>query len=106
MLFQRPFEFLLRISNEALVTGRVDKDTRAFLRIAPKLSQQIEVAPVRAKKHIARQAVQQSKRMPKILGDAGIACRPIWAGDKMVLRPKARPSHDDDIPHPSGSPGR
>jgi hypothetical protein len=61
LLFQHPFKFLLRIRNEALVTGRVNKDTGAFLRIAPKLSQQIEVAPVCAKKHIARQA---SSRAP------------------------------------------
>jgi hypothetical protein len=82
LLLQRLFKFLLRISNEALVVGRGDRDTRAFLLIAPKLSQQIEVAPVCAKKHIARPAVQQGKRMPKILSDAGIACRPVWAGDK------------------------
>lgn len=85
MFFQRLFKFLLRVSNEALVAGGVDEDARALLRVAPELDEQIKVAAVRAQKHIAWQAVQQSKRTPKILGDARIACRAIQAGDKTVL---------------------
>src|ERR1700691_2698681 len=52
-----------------------------------------------SQKYVAGQSTQHRKGMLEILNDAGVAYGVAAFVHEVVLRPKTRPSDDDDIPH-------
>ena len=92
-------ESLLGVSDERLIAIRVDKNTGTILRIALQFGEHVEVPAMGSQKYIAGQSTQQRKGMLEILNDTGVAYRVARCSDEVVLRPKTRPSDDDDIPH-------
>ena len=69
------------------------------LRIALQFGEHVEVPAVGTQKYVAGQSTQHRKGMLEILNDAGVAYGMAGGNDEVVLRPKGRPSDDDDIPH-------
>ena len=92
-------ESLLSVSDELLITIRVDKNMGTLLRIALQFGEHVEVSAMGSQKYIAGQGTQQRKGMLEILNDAGVAYGTARCSHEVVLRPKSRPSDDDDIPH-------
>ena len=92
-------ESLLSVSDKLLISIRVDKNTGAILRIALQFGEHVEVAAVGSQKYVAGQSTQHRKGMLKILNDARVAYGVAGCNGEVVLRPKTRPSDDDDIPH-------
>ena len=92
-------ESLLSVSDELLITIRVDKNMGTLLRIALQFGEHVEVSAMGSQKYVAGQSTQQRKGMLEILNDAGVAYGMARCSDEVILRPKTRPSDDDDIPH-------
>ena len=92
-------ESLLSVSDELLITHRVDKNMGTILRIALQFGEHVEVSAMGSQKYVAGQSEQQREGMLEILNNAGVAYGMAGCSDEVVLRPKTRPSNDDDIPN-------
>ena len=92
-------ESFLSVSDKLLIAFRVDKNMGTILRIALQFGEHVEVPAMGSQKYVAGQSMQQRKGMLEILNDPGVAYGMARCSNEVVLRPKTRPSDDDDIPH-------
>ena len=92
-------ESLLSVSDKLLITIRVDKNMGTILGIALQFGEHVEVPAMGSQKYVAGQGTQQRKGMLEILNDAGVTYGMATCRDEVVLRPKTRPSDNDDISH-------
>ena len=89
----------LSVSHELLIPTRIDKHVGTVMRVAFQFREHVEIPTMSSQKDVAGQGTQLRKGMLEVLNDAGVAYGMAGCGDKVVLRPEARPSNDDDIPH-------